>query len=385
MAVAAPRHVMHLLDADHISGPAKTVLNSCRFTDNRRYVKSVAVFDQGGKNRYVEDLVGRGVRVFGIEEGKSGRFGKVYSHIRNIGEVRRLILEHKVDLVHTHGYKADVLGYPASRMTGRKIVTTQHGYIENSAQASFYRWLAIAAAKRMDRVVAVSDAMRSLLMKYGVPAEKVVTIRNAIVGEDYAGRGRDRELLERLHLDGRSPIIGCIGRISPEKGQRILCDAFTEVRKRFPKACLVFVGKGPELEDLKSRYGGDGEAIVFVGHQVDVKSFVSVFDLHVLPSYTEGLPNVVLETGCMGVVTVGTAVGGTPECIIDGVTGLLVQPGRADELARAIMLVLGDENLKGELERNVMDFVMKEFDFRKRVEKMLGLYDELLTDAEEKG
>jgi glycosyltransferase involved in cell wall biosynthesis len=158
-----------------------------------------------------------------------------------------------------------------------------------------------------------------------------------------------------------------------------------EIRKRYPKACLVFVGKGPELEELKSRYGGDGEGIVFAGHQADVKPFVSVFDLHVLPSYTEGLPNVVLETGCMGVVTVGTAVGGTPECIIDGVTGLLVRPGRVDELARAITLVLGDENLKGELERNVMDFVMKEFDFRKRVEKMLGLYDELLTDIKEKG
>jgi len=372
---------MHLLDADHLSGPAKTVLNSCRFTENGRYVKSVAVFDQGGKNRYVEDLVGRGVRVFGIEERKSRSVSKFYSLFKNIGAVRRLILEQRVDLVHTHGYKADVIGYLASKMTGRKIVTTQHGYIENSAQAIFYRWLAIATAKRMDRVIAVSDAMRNRLMGYGVPAEKVVTIRNAIVSEDYASRGRDRELLERLHLVGRTPIIGCIGRISPEKGQRDLCDAFREVRKRYPKACLVFVGKGPELEDLKSRYGGYEEAIVFVGHQADVKSFVSIFDLHVLPSYTEGLPNVVLETGCMGVVTVGTAVGGTPECIIDRVTGLLVQPGRADELARAITLVLGDEDLKGKLERNAMEFVKKEFNFRKRVEKMMGLYDVLWTDA----
>jgi glycosyltransferase involved in cell wall biosynthesis len=376
---------MHLLDAGDLSGPAKTVLNSCRFTDNERYSKSVVVFGQGGRNRYAEDLVGRGMRVFVIEDGNSSRFGKIHTYIKNICEIRRLILKYQVDLVHAHGYKADVLGYPASKMTGRKIVTTQHGYIENSAKAIFYRRLAIAAAKRMDRVIAVSDGMKSRLMEYGVPAEKIVTIRNAIVSEDYAERERDLDLLERLHLAGRTPIIGCIGRISPEKGQRVLCDAFMEIRKRYPKACLVFVGKGPELEELKSRYGGDGEGIVFAGHQADVKPFVSVFDLHVLPSYTEGLPNVVLETGCMGVVTVGTAVGGTPECIIDGVTGLLVRPGRVDELARAITLVLGDENLKGELERNVMDFVMKEFDFRKRVEKMLGLYDELLTDIKEKG
>lgn len=379
--MTVPRHVMHLLDADHISGPAKTVLNSCRFTENGRYVKSVAVFDQGGKNRYAEDLLARGVRVFGIEEGKSRNFGKIHSYIKNIRAVRRLILEHQVDLVHTHGYKADVIGYLAAKMTGRKIVTTQHGYIENSTQATFYRRLAIATAKRMDLVIAVSDAMRNRLMKYGVPAEKVVTIRNAIVSEDYAGRGRDRDLLERLHLIGRTPVIGCIGRISSEKGQRILCDAFGEVRKRFPEASLVFVGKGPELEDLKNRYGREAEAIVFVGHQADVKPFISIFDLHVLPSYTEGLPNVVLETGCMGVVTVGTAVGGTPECIIDRVTGLLVQPGSADELARAIILVLGDEDLKGELERNVMEYVTKEYDFRKRVEKMMGLYDVLLMGA----
>jgi glycosyltransferase involved in cell wall biosynthesis len=222
-------------------------------------------------------------------------------------------------------------------------------------------------------------------MEYGVPAGKIVTIRNAIVSEDYALRDRDPGLLERLHLAGRTPIIGCIGRISPEKGQKVLCDAFMEIRERFPKACLVFVGQGPGLEDLKDRYGGDGEGIVFAGHQADVKPFVSAFDLHVLPSYTEGLPNVVLETGCMGVVTVGTAVGGTPECIIDGVTGLLVPPGRADELARAVTRVLGDEKLKGLLERNVVEFVMKEFDFRKRVEKMLGLYDELLAGAKVKG
>lgn len=93
---------MHLLDADDLSGPAKTVLNSCRFTDNERYSKSVVVFGQGGRNRYAEDLVGRGMRVFVIEDGNSRRFGKIHTYIKNIGEIRRLILQYQVDLVHAH-------------------------------------------------------------------------------------------------------------------------------------------------------------------------------------------------------------------------------------------------------------------------------------------
>jgi glycosyltransferase involved in cell wall biosynthesis len=233
----------------------------------------------------------------------------------------------------------------------------------------------------MDKVIAVSNKMRDTLRSLGVPDEKLVVIHNAIVVADYPACVRSESVLERHSLRGRTPILGCIGRLSREKGQDILCEAIVKLSEKIPSACLLLIGSGPEQGVLQEKYRRYSDRIIFVGHVTNVRDYLSVIDLHVLPSLTEGLPNVVLEAACMGIPTVATAVGGTPECVVDGETGILVPPGDSTQLTEAILRVVSDDELKKTLGLNAARYVTEQFSFEHRVAKITSLYDGLFEDT----
>ncbi|WKZ32639.1 MAG: glycosyltransferase [Thermodesulfobacteriota bacterium] len=372
------RHILHLIDTSTLSGPGKTIYNSCRFEDGSRYVKSVSVFTSGAVNDYVSFLRKSGITAIELAENRAN-LPKLFTYIPAALELRRIIRERNVDLLHAHGYKADILGLLASRMSGIKIVTTLHGYIENTRSAAVYNRLSLEAAKRMDALIAVSRAMRDRLLEKGVPDSKISVIHNAIVSGDYPRLAKSEGLIREYGIDGIFPVIGSIGRISPEKGQRVLCDAFRKIITVFPNARLLLIGDGPDAALLKGEFPDLDGRLVITGHVKNIKEYISVLDLHVLASYTEGLPNVVLETSCMGKANVATDVGGTSECLINGKTGILVRPGESAALAEAALKVLKDPRMRSEFEKNAFEFIRKEFDFTRRVEKMHSLYDRVFS------
>jgi glycosyltransferase involved in cell wall biosynthesis len=376
--VAVTRKVLHIIDTPNLSGPGKTIVNSCLFTDRTLYEKQVAAFSHIGQNQFIEHARKRGIPASEIQE----RFWWLPGPLSNLAvwsQLRSLVKRESIDLIHTHGYKSDVLGYLAGHGSKAKLVTTQHGFIRNTLLGRLYNRLAIMAAMHMDRVIAVSHNMRDTLRDAGVPEHKLVVIHNAIVVSSYPPSLPSEAVLERHSIRACSPIISCIGRLSPEKGQDILCQAIISLSHEFPSICLMLIGTGPDLEVLKERYGKHSRHIVFVGHASDVREYLSVTDIHVLPSFTEGLPNVVLEAGCMGIPTVATSVGGTPECLIDGVTGILVPPGSASILAETISRLHRGKAMRQKLGAEASCFVRKKFSFENRVNNIMALYEELFA------
>lgn len=377
--MAMMRKVLHLIDTPDLSGPGKTIINSCRFTSGYAYEKVVAAFSSTGKNEFIEYARRQGVRGFEIRE----RFWWLPGPLSYLGvvcQLRSLMKNEGVDLLHSHGFKADVLGRIAVMGTNVRMVTTQHGFINNTKLSMLYNRLAVFASKRMDMVIAVSVKMRETLQSLGVPDKKLVVIHNAIVVADYPPRGRSERVLEHLGINGRAPVLGCVGRLSREKGQDVLCEAFIRLSEKIPSACLLLIGSGPEQVMLQEKYKRYTDRIIFVGHVKNVRDYLSVMDLHVLPSFTEGLPNVVLEAACMGIPTVATAVGGTPECVVDGETGILVPAGDPVQLAEAILRVTGDEEMRKKLGLNAARYVRQRFSFEHRVKKIISLYDEIFKD-----
>jgi len=249
-----------------------------------------------------------------------------------------------VDLVHTHNPSPHVHGVVAALLAaarrGRRrprVVHTKHGrnYVDDARRVLVNR----AAAALSDRIVAVSDDARRVALEVErVSAERLVTIRNGIDVDAF--QPGDAERARRLaHVPDGALHVGCVARLSAEKDHATLIEAFFRLRALFPDARLSLVGEGPErgaLEALCERLGVRSSTR-FLGHRDDVAALLPGFDVFALASRTEGTSLTLLEAAAAGVPIVATRVGGNPEVVSDGETGLLVPAGDPDALAEAIV------------------------------------------------
>jgi glycosyltransferase involved in cell wall biosynthesis len=173
-----------------------------------------------------------------------------------------------------------------------------------------------------------------------VQPDRVTVIRNAVRAERFDRVDPDdRRVLERMFPETPKRIIGSAGRLSPEKGFGVLIEAAAIVARSDSAAGFIHFGDGPIRDAMRQRIKELGleRRFVMAGHRDDLDRFLPHWDLSVLPSFTEGLPTVVLESYAAGVPVVATAVGGTPEAVADGVDGYLVPPGDSIALARRIL------------------------------------------------
>jgi glycosyltransferase involved in cell wall biosynthesis len=182
-------------------------------------------------------------------------------------------------------------------------------------------------------------------------------------------------------------VVGCIGRLSAEKGQRLLIEVFPEVLRAVPSARLLLAGDGPDLPRLRDRAEtlALGDAVRFLGHRQDILDVYGSLDLLVLCSDTEGLPNVVLEAMALGVPVVATAVGGTPELVIDGRTGWLVPPAEPVPLGRAIVEALRRREEAAERAAAARRHVEADFDMMGLIRRTHDLYRRFLGASQRKG
>jgi glycosyltransferase involved in cell wall biosynthesis len=259
----------------------------------------------------------------------------VQSHGRidpaSILALRRELRRGGTDVVHAHGFKGAFLT-ALSRPRGVPMVSTHHGeWPTEGGRVHAYRAAVSWAYRSGDAVVAVTEATRDRLIRQGIKDNTLHIIENFLhlaTAPLESERGLPRD-------PGRPPTLLFLGRLSLEKGCDVLMDALAHTRTPF---VLEVVGIGPEEEALIHRAAARGlaERVRFRGFADDVRPHLADADLLVMPSRTEALPMALIEALCSGLPAVASAVGGVPDVIEDGVTGLLVQPGDAGALARAL-------------------------------------------------
>jgi glycosyltransferase involved in cell wall biosynthesis len=252
----------------------------------------------------------------------------------------------------------------------------------------FYEWLDRLTLPRMDAVVCVSEAQARQVAKTGVRAERLHVIRNAIRAERFAPTlASARGILQSLFTRPRSLLIGAAGRLSPEKGFDILVEAAAAVVRACPDAGFVLFGDGRRRAALADQIArlGLADHFVLAGFRDDLDGLLTGFDLTVLPSYTEGLPNVVLESFAAGVPVVATAVGGTPEVVEDSVTGYLVPAGQPSPLAERILAMLGSEALRTRMGLSGQRQVREHFTFEAQAHVYRELFDSLVPAPRRSG
>ncbi len=365
-------NVVHLTASTFYGGPERQMLGLAAAFDGAR--TSFVSFAEGGR---CGDFLAR-VRREGFEaiklENDTPRLPAAARELTRELECLR------ADVLLCHGYKANILGRVAARRRGIPAVAVSRGWTGESLRVRAYESLDRLHLRWMDRVVAVSDAQAAKVRHCGVGTERLRVIPNAIDVDRFTTPEPAYEAkLRRLFRSPPTRVVGAAGRLSPEKGFEVFADAAARVLRRDPSLGFVIFGEGPCRERIARRVAaaGLGEAFVLAGFRADLDHFLPHLDLFVLPSYTEGLPNVVLESFAAGVPVVATAVGGTPEVVEDGVSGYLVRPGDPEALADCILDALADEDWLGEAALRGRERVVDRFTFAAQARQYRELFAEL--------
>jgi sugar transferase (PEP-CTERM/EpsH1 system associated) len=267
--------------------------------------------------------------------------------LRFLINLSRSIRVQKPDIVHTRNWSG-LDGVIAARLAGiSNIVHGEHGWgMEDLDGVNFKRVLIRRLLAVWTKTfTCVSQQMAGWLTKdIHIPRNRITRIYNGIDCHQFQPASCDLKRKIRLEIGANPdhPIIGIVGRLDPVKDHQSLFEAFNLVRKDLPEAILLVVGDGPDrrrLEDL----AGDG--IVFLGNRLDVPTLLKALDIFVLPSLNEGISNTILEAMASALPVVATAVGGTPEIVKNGRTGLLVPPKTPSAIATAILKYLKNNQL----------------------------------------
>jgi glycosyltransferase involved in cell wall biosynthesis len=279
-----------------------------------------------------------------------------------------------------HGYKANLLGRIAARRAGIPVVAVSRGWTGENWKVRLYEALDRFHLRWMDRVVCVSQGQAVKVRRAGVPPAKVVVIHNAIAGKRFgvptpAARGQ----LQAYFPEPRRHIVVGAGRLSPEKGFAVLIAAAAAIVRADPLVGFLVFGDGVLRPALAQRITDAGltQSFILAGFRSDLDTLLPSAELLVLPSYTEGLPNVVLEAFAAGVPVVATAVGGTPELVEEGVTGRLVPAGNVEQLTRCILETLASDSDRKAMAENGRQRVRQHFTFQRQSSQYVRLFQEL--------
>ncbi|MBZ5630067.1 MAG: glycosyltransferase family 4 protein [Acidobacteriia bacterium] len=298
---------------------------------------------------------------------------------RAVSRLRRMMRQGNIDVVHAHGYKADVYAYLASRGTSAATVSTCHNWIHQGLATAIYNRLDRLVLRRFDAIVAVSDTVANILGNGGGCGQKVRVINNGIDLSRFAAA--TPTLREEFGADYHGPLVGFVGRLSPEKGPQYLVRAAADVLRYRPDAKFVLVGSGPERERLQKAVASLGieGSVRFVGQRADMPSVYASLDVIVLPSVSEGLPLTILEALAAKRAVVASDVGGVPSIVIHEKTGLLVPPGDVPALAASIERLLDDACLRRQLGCSGYDLVKEHYSATTMAERYSAVYRDALV------
>ena len=265
------------------------------------------------------------------------------SMVRWIVALRSVPLVHPPVVLHSHGYRADIVAMLMRLVVhGRRRWTwaaTVHGFIRTSPGLRVLTWVDELLLRRADLVIAVSAAEARRLS--GLLSRPVELVPNGVAPRLQAPRREGRARLGSSDPSRR--LVAFVGRLSPEKRPDLFMEMAVIVAREDPTADFAILGTGPMLRELQKRSDARlAGRVLFAGLVPDAAALMSALEVLVCPSDHEGTPRVVIEAMLAGVPVVATRVGGVPDLLMDLRTGLLVEPGSAAALAAAVLSLLRD-------------------------------------------
>ena len=370
--------IVHVIATNFVGGPEKQILTHLVQLEKLGHsVVLISYQEQGGKSLYDFALKhGIDCRLIPAEKRKmlSALFG-----------LKEIIKSTKADIVCAHGFKSCFLMVLLRYWIGCKFIAFSRGWTTENLKVRLYNLIDKIFVRRANKIVAVSRSQGILLKQSGINADKIKVIENCetlstLEGEDQSTK---KSIIKELGLAEDSKLILVAGRLSPEKNPLNALRAFIDgVSEKVPCAHLVFAGDGPlrnELEDLTNK-SSCKDRVHYLGFRTDIYNIIKHSYLVAIPSMSEGMPNILIESMVLGFPVVATKVGGIPDVITNEESGMLVESNDSNELADAMSKVLLEEDTAKKLVRNANDLISKRFDATKQTSTLLSLYESVINE-----
>ncbi|MFX0208429.1 MAG: glycosyltransferase family 4 protein [Candidatus Hodarchaeota archaeon] len=334
----------------NIHGPGRSFFNIVSGINQERFNVIPCILRRRDSLKWMFER--KGIRVQYIERGELNPLA--------FFDLLRLIRDEKIHILHLNGYRSSILGRLAKTITG--VLTIMHA----RGASDFYGWKKIKRyswyqkvvdlflAKFTDRVIAVSNEVKEVYVaQRKIDRRRVIVMPNAVSLEEFKpiGQQQYKRVKRCLGLDPDHWIVGTVTRFIEIKGTRYFLEAAAKVSRILPKTYFLIVGDGPlfqELKELSRRLRVDN-SVIFTGFRKDIPQILSIFDVKVVSSLSEGSPNVLLEAMAIGKPIVATDVPGINEILKDGETGLLVPSRDPQAMAEKIIYLLRHEKERDRL------------------------------------
>lgn len=372
-----PLRVVHLLHTVAHGGVETILVNWLTRLDPARVVPTMVVFanPDGSEQAFLDAASAQGIEARTIPW---SRRKPVFAASRSLAKILR---EVDADIVHTHNVYAEIVGYLAARKVGAKVLTTLYVWADFGWKRNIQQWVSARLIRRFDLVTSQCAATMRETTRRGVPADRQ---RILISGHEpcheflTAAERESGRAAEGLTPD--NVVLLNLARLYPEKAQAFLLRAFRTIVDQRPQARLWIMGVGPldaELRSLATELGLD-DTVRFVGFKPKPHRFLQLADIQVHPSFAEGVPLALCAGMAVGLPIVATAVGGVPEIVLPGRTGVLMEARDAPAFVEACLRLIDDVPERHRLGAGGRSFVENEYTLEVAASQLIATYEEMM-------
>ncbi len=378
MSAGRPIRVLELRSVRGTGGgPEKTILLGAAGSQSRGFDVTVCYLRDVRDPQFGIDDWARGLGVDYVEIAERHSFDP-----RIWPKLLDLVRNRRIQIVHAHEYKTDLLAWLLAKREPVVPLATVHGWTGHSARERYFYYPADKRLlARFPRLIAVSGDIRQELVRHGARPDRVTVLLNSIDPHVFH-RDRTVETSARasLGVDADDVVIGSVGRLEPQKRFDLLIDAFASLRRHHPRLKLLVAGEGSQRPALEAQIARLGLASTcrLLGLRTDVTLLHHAFDLYVQSSDYEGTPNAVLEAMALETPIVATDAGGTREILRHEIDGLLIPTGNVLALTRAVMRALADPAATARRAVNARARVEGELSFDTRVKAVESIHREMV-------
>ncbi len=369
--------ILYLHDVIQIGGAERSIYYLIKNLDRERFLP-VAVLPSEGP--FMEDLKGLGVEIHFMDFPRPLDIN-IFNKFKTINKLISIVKSKNIDLIHSNGFRTNLYGGIAGRITGKKVVWHARNLITTERLDPDRLFIFLP-----HRIICLTEAIRGRFHKDGMPHRKSIVIQNGVDTEEFNPGISGEMIRKEFGISAETLLIGVTSRIVPEKGHDIFLKAAGIVSEEFLEARFLIVGShiSPEFSEWEGYIKrlavetGLSDKVIFTGFRKDLPQILAAMDVFVLPSYAEPSGRSHLEAMAMGKPIVATRSGGTPEIAVDRVTAILVDPGNHKAMAAAIISLLRNPERMSDMGRKARERAENHFSIKSNAKETEKLYLKLL-------
>jgi glycosyltransferase involved in cell wall biosynthesis len=364
-------NVIHLVEELTIGGLEKILTAIVLNLDKEKHNVSVWCLREGGF--FANKLVKEGIDVKVLHISSSRNPLSIY-------KLYKLLKSHKFDIIHTHAYSAGTIGRISAFLAGVPVIIS-HNHSVYDYYNRYYHFVEWFLSHITDKIICVSDIVKKFANEtQRINAGKLITIHNGIDSEYTVSEKRTSGLRKELDIPADHSVISTIAHMEEHKGIKYLLESASLLLQSRNDISFLLVGEGALKEELKILCADlkIEKNVIFAGERSDISEILSLSDIFVLPSLREGLGLAILEAMACGKPVIATNVGGIPEIVKDGVSGILVSPRDPEALHTAMKELLDDKEMQKKMGANGEKVCNEKFNSKVMVGQIENLYDFLL-------